>query len=270
MSQSIARSYLFVPGNRPERFEKAYRSDADTIIIDLEDAVSSEHKSAARRHTAQFLADNELTYVRINGCDTPFFKDDIDMCATVSPKGIFLPKAESAADITKVVRRVEIGTAVIPIIESAIGMANIQQLAQLPGVSRLAFGSLDFMLDLGIEDDIDESLLYFRSQIVLASRLGNLPNPIDGVTAAINDEQKLDFETKRAKRLGFGAKFCIHPRQIASVNQGFSPSEQHVAWARRVLEEAEQHQGAFMLEGGMVDEPVILKAKGLLAQAQEI
>lgn len=133
-----------------------------------------------------------------------------------------------------------------------------------PGVERLVFGSIDFQLDLGIGGD-DDALLYFRSRIVLASRLANLPAPVDGVSTAIGDLQALQGDTARARRLGFGAKLCIHPNQVNAVNRGFSPSEGEMAWAQRVLDAAQAAGGAAVaVDGKMIDRPVILRAQAVL------
>jgi citrate lyase subunit beta/citryl-CoA lyase len=135
------------------------------------------------------------------------------------------------------------------------------------GVARLAFGSIDFQFDLGIEGD-DEELLYFRSMLVLASRVAGLTAPIDGVTVALDDDAKLHADTLRARRFGFGAKLCIHPRQVASVNAGFRPTAVEVAWATRVLAAAREANGAAVaVDGKMVDRPVILRAQRIVDDA---
>jgi citrate lyase subunit beta/citryl-CoA lyase len=131
----------------------------------------------------------------------------------------------------------------------------------------LAFGAIDFQLDTGISGDGDE-LLMARSQLVLVSRVAGLLPPIDGVTMSLDDEQALRADVDRARLLGFGGKLCIHPRQIAAVNAGFSPQPTELAWAQRVMEAAASAQGnAVRLDGKMIDRPVIERARALLASA---
>jgi citrate lyase subunit beta/citryl-CoA lyase len=264
-----ARCYLFVPADRPERFEKALAAGADEVIIDLEDAVAAPAKDAARAALAGWLSNGERRVtLRINATDTPWFAQDLQLCALPGVSGVMLPKAERAEDLARVAA-VARERALLPLIESAAGFDQLRAVAGAPGVRRLAFGSIDFQLDLGIDGE-GEELLFFRSQLVLASRLANLEAPIDGVSTAIDDGERLEQEATRARRLGFGAKLCIHPRQVAVVQRSFAASEQQIAWARRVIEAFERAQGAAVaVEGTMVDRPVMLRARALLRQAGE-
>jgi citrate lyase subunit beta/citryl-CoA lyase len=157
--------------------------------------------------------------------------------------------------------------ALLPLIETAGGIDRLREVAGAPGVERLVFGSIDLQLDLGIRADGDE-LLLFRSQLVLATRLAQLAPPVDGVCTAIDDAAALAAEAHRARRLGFGAKLCIHPRQVAVVNDAFSPDAAEIAWAERVLAAAAQARGAAVaVDGRMVDKPVLLRAQAVLRQA---
>ncbi|HEY1392622.1 MAG TPA: CoA ester lyase, partial [Methylibium sp.] len=231
-----ARSYLFVPADRPERFDKALAAGADAVILDLEDAVAPEAKDGARRSLADWLqrASSARVVLRINGADTAWFEDDLALCtAAGSVTTVMLPKAERPEDLARIAAAAP-GRALLPLIETAVGFDNMRSLAQAPGVERLVFGSIDFQLDLGIAGE-GEELLFFRSQMVLASRLANLAPPVDGVSTAIADVEPLQAEARRARRLGFGAKLCIHPKQVAIVNESFSPSAEELAWAGRVL-----------------------------------
>jgi citrate lyase subunit beta/citryl-CoA lyase len=262
----IPRSYLFVPGNRPERFSKACSAGADAVIVDLEDAVPAAEKNAARMAVAAWLSPQQPVVIRINSADTEWFRDDLELCRMPGVCGVVLPKAERVDDI----RAIESGgaSAVLPLIETAAGFANAGVLAKAPNVQRLLFGSIDFQLDLGIRGDDDE-LLYFRSQLVLLSRLAGIQAPVDGVTTAIDDAEQLRADTLRARSLGFGAKLCIHPKQVAPVNRHFSPSEEEIAWARRVLEAAARSEGAAVaIDGKMIDRPVILKAQEIAREAE--
>jgi citrate lyase subunit beta/citryl-CoA lyase len=266
MRSAISRSYLFVPGNRPERFAKACAAGADAVIIDLEDAVASADKEAARHAVATWLAPAHPVLLRINSIDTPWFKDDLALCRLPGVAAVMLPKAEHADQIGIIAASAP-GIPVLPLIETARGFFNAQGVAQAGAVQRLVFGSIDFQLDMGIEGD-DLELLHFRSQLVLLSRIAGIQAPVDGVTAAIDDAAQVRAETQRARRLGFKGKLCIHPRQVDIVNQCFSPSEEDLAWAKKVLAAAEAARGAAVaLDGKMIDLPVIRKAQEIIDQA---
>jgi citrate lyase subunit beta/citryl-CoA lyase len=263
MSASVPHSWLFVPGHRPERFDKACAAGAGMVILDLEDAVPPEQKSAARAAVAQWLSASRPVAVRINAADTEWFDEDRALCGHAGVAAVVLPKAEAIEQLRRV-RSLAPHAALLPLIETARGFANAQTLAKAPGVQRLVFGSIDFQLDMGISGD-GEELLYFRSQLVLASRLANIAAPIDGVSTALDDPLVLQADALRARRLGFGGKLCIHPRQVEIVNAAFRPSAEEMAWARRVLEAAERSQGAAVaVDGKMVDKPVILRARAVL------
>ncbi|WP_286758369.1 CoA ester lyase [Ralstonia sp. RL] len=264
-SRPAARSYLFVPGNRPERFDKACAAGADAVIVDLEDAVPPAGKDAARSALAAWLAPARPVLVRINGADTRWFRDDLALCGLPGVAGIVLPKAGEAGELLALQRAG--AQEMYPLIETAHGFANARALAEAPGVRRLMFGSIDFKLDLGIEGD-DDALLYFRSQLVLASRLANVQPPVDGVSTAIEDDRELERDTLRARRLGFGGKLCIHPKQVAAVHRCFRPSEEEIAWAKRVLDASAASGGAAVaVDGKMVDRPVILRAQQIADEA---
>jgi citrate lyase subunit beta/citryl-CoA lyase len=259
----IARSYLFVPGNRPERFGKAYASGADAVIIDLEDAVPPGERVAARANALAWVSPEHPVLIRVNGADTEWFREDIAMCGTPGVAGVVLPKAERTEDIER------ISKPVLPIIETARGFWNVSALARTSGVERLMFGSIDFQLDLGINGD-GEELLYFRSQLVLVSRLAGLPAPVDGITGVFDSPDPVRADTERARRLGFGGKLCIHPKQIATVNECFGPTAGELAWARRVVEAAATAGGAAIsLDGEMIDRPVLARALEILKQPGE-
>lgn len=262
MQAFIPRSYLFVPGNRPERFAKACAADAGAVIIDLEDAVPPAEKVAARAAIKAWLSDAVSVLIRINAADTEWFSDDLELCSLPGVAGIVLPKSETAEDIARVAQAG--ATCILPLIESAQGFWNVRAVAQAPGVQRLIFGSIDFQLDLGIDGE-GEELLYFRSQLVLMSRLAGIQAPVDGVCTAIDDSEQLRSETLRARRIGFGAKLCIHPKQVLAVNTAFLPTETEIAWAIRVLDAANAAQGAAVaVDGKMVDLPVMHRAQDIL------
>ncbi len=245
------RSFLFVPADRPDRFDKACASGAGAVIVDLEDAVASQDKEAARQ-----------VLLRVNAPDTPWFRDDMAVAALPGVRGVVLPKAERVEDVRAVA--LATGGEVLPLIETAKGLQQAEAIAQVRGVSRLVFGSIDFQLDLGIRGD-DIELLYFRSRLVFASRLAGVEAPVDGVTVATHDVEKVRADAQRARSLGFGAKLCIHPAQVNAVNEAFAPSEPELDWARRVLAQSKASRGgAAKLDGQMIDRPVVLRAEGIL------
>lgn len=261
------RSYLFVPGNRPERIAKALAAGADAVIVDLEDAVAPVDKPAARAAVAAWLSPQRPVVIRINAPDTLWFAEDLALCALAGVGAVLVPKAERVADLQRIAT-VAVGRALLPLIETARGFDHAREIARADGVQRLVFGSIDFQLDLGIKGD-DDALLFFRSQLVLWSRLADRAAPVDGVTTAIDDLDQLQRDTARARRLGFGAKLCIHPRQVETVNRGFVPNENELDWAQRVLDAAAQAGGAAIaVDGKMIDRPVILRAQALVDEVR--
>ena len=275
---ATARSFLFVPANRPERFVKALASGADAVIIDLEDAVSPGDKPAARAQLAQGfmplgLADRARVVVRMNAVGTPFHDDDLVLLASLVAQGlggVMVPKAETVLGLQRVVDALGPRCALLPLIESVAGLDAANALAACPQVLRLAFGNLDFQADLGLVCGPDEpELVSVRLAVVLASRRAALPPPIDGVTPGTQDTVQLQADASRARRGGFGAKLCIHPAQVAGVNAAFTPTVSELDRAQRVLAAFEAAGGGvFSLEGRMVDAPVVRLAQRTLAQGR--
>jgi citrate lyase subunit beta / citryl-CoA lyase len=266
MDSRICRSYLFVPANRIDRVAKAHAAGPHAVIVDLEDAVPPSEKDSAR-DAAAALAGGPPVLVRINGPDTEWFADDLKLCGAIVACGILVPKAEDPEVLREVQRHLPDGASVLPLVETARGFANLSALCAAPRVQRVVFGSIDFQFDLGIVGEREE-LLYFRSGLVLASRLGGLQPPVDGVTVEIDDTSIVRDDALRAKRLGFGGKLCIHPKQVAAVNECFRPTANDIAWAKRVVKAAATAGGgAVAVDGKMVDRPVILKAQLILEEA---
>jgi len=254
---------LFVPANRPDRFAKAESSGADAIIIDLEDAVVPEAKVAARStlRLPGVLPKGSDVFVRVNSRQTPWYSDDLVAVAQLSIAGIVLPKTESVEDIEATSQSIP-GARVIALIETARGLASVREISGATGVTRLAFGSIDFCVDIGAAHE-REALLAARSEIVLASRLMELQPPLDGVTTALDDSALIEEDARYAHRLGFGGKLCIHPSQIVPVRRGFASSPEEIAWAKRVL--ADGATEAISVDGMMVDSPVRARARQILA-----
>jgi citrate lyase subunit beta/citryl-CoA lyase len=263
-------SYLFVPGNRPDRFDKALASGADAIIIDLEDAVTADDKAPARGHIAAWLAARtelgDRAVVRINDAGTPWFDADLALVRATGVRGVMLPKAERGEQIDRVSAALPPGGFVVPIIESARGLLAVELIAAVPSVQRLAFGTLDYAVDLDLSGD-ERGLVYPACRIAIASRAAGLLPPIAGVTTDFADEDKLLADLAFARACGFGAKLCIHPRQIASLHRAMAPRPEEIAWAQRVLAAAKAASGAAQVDGQMVDRPVVLKAKSILERA---
>jgi citrate lyase subunit beta/citryl-CoA lyase len=266
----FVHSYLFVPANRPERFSKAVASGANAVIIDLEDAVGAGDKAAGRNSLSNWLDSAEARanqvpiLVKINCVNSGCFGEDLRACRRPDIAGIVLPKAERADDIASA----SAGAPVYPLIETALGFSRINDLAKAPRVQRLLFGAIDFKHDMGIDGDEDE-LLFFRSQVVLASRIAGLVSPVDGVTTEIDDLEKIARDAVYTKRLGFGGKLCIHPNQVPIVNRTFVPSENELRWANRVLEAAERARGgAVALDGRLIDRPMVLTAQRIIEDAR--
>jgi len=277
---ALARSFLFVPANRPDRFAKALASGADAVIIDLEDAVSPAEKTAARGQLADGFAqlnpaDRARLVVRMNALGTPFHDDDLSLLQQLAGQGlsgVMVPKAETVDGLRRVATAIGPACALLPLIESVAGLDAADALARASQVQRLAFGNLDFQADLGLACAPDEAeLMPVRLAVVLAARRASLPPPVDGVTPGTQDMAQLQRDAARAQRGGFGGKLCIHPAQVAGVNAAFSPSAAQLEWAQRVLAAFDAAAGGvFSLDGRMVDAPVVRLAQRTLAQSQAI
>ena len=274
---ALARSFLFVPATRPERFAKALASGADAVIIDLEDAVAPGDKAQARQGLAQAWAGlapamRARVLVRVNAGNTAWHGDDLNLLVGLGVAGVVLPKAEHAAQLSHVAAVLGSACVLVPLIESVAGLDAADTLARCPQVLRLAFGNLDFQADAGLACGPDEAeLTAVRLAVLLASRRAQLPSPIDGVTADTQDAAQLARDLLRSRSGGFGAKLCIHPAQVAAVNAAFTPSPAEIDWARRVLAASEAAGGAVVsLDGRMVDAPVLLLAQRTLARAADV
>ena len=265
MTTATHRSYLFVPGNRPDRFDKALASGADAVIVDLEDAVPSGQKDTARAAVAAWLAAAKPVVLRINAIDTAWFHEDTALCRQAGVVAVMLAKSERIDELAAL-RSLAGAAALIPLIETAAGFANARALAAAPGVERLAFGSIDFQLDMNLRASHGE-LAPYRAELALASRLAKLVPPIDSPCPTFDEPGEVETEAARARRDGFGAKLCIHPTQAAIVNRAFSPSAADIAWAERVIAAAKASEGAAVaVDGKMIDKPVILRARALLSE----
>ena len=265
-------TYLFVPGNRPERFDKALAAGAGAIILDLEDAVAPADKAQARAHIAAWAAAHRDALpgvlVRINDAASEWFEGDLALFHGTGLALAMLPKAETPDQIAATCAALPADGAVVALIETARGVQNVAAIAAAPGVQRLAFGTLDYGVDLDLADD-ERGLEYPSAQIAIASRAAGIGSPIAGVTPSIDDEPRLLADLAFARAYGFGAKLCIHPKQVAALHAAMRPTDAQIDWAKRVIAAAASSQGAAQVDGKMVDKPVLLRAQAILGRAGE-
>ena len=268
---ALAQTFLFVPGNRPERFEKALATNSHAVIIDLEDAVPLDEKIATRQALEKSLPTllaqhQDRIVIRINAYGTDFFIDDLAFISKYSISAIIHPKTESTEQLDLISESIHPKSSIIPMIETAKGVANVRLIANHSRTLRLTLGNIDLQADLGFTCDESESEIFpIRYEIALATRLAEIASPIDGVTTNIESKEALQFDTLRSKRLGFGAKLCIHPKQVDEVIQCFSPTAAEIEKAKRIVAaDQASNGGAVKLDGRMVDRPVVLLAKKIL------
>ena len=262
-----ARSLLFVPGNRADRFAKAMTAGADIVVIDLEDAVGADEKDTARAHAGAWLAAGNRAMLRINATGTPWHEDDLGLIDDYGP-AVMLPKSEGAEQVDRVGASHLAGVAVVALVETAAGILAAPALAAHDRVARLAFGSIDLGAQLRVDPDDRTALLHARSALVIACAAAGCAPPIDGVTTAVDNLQALSDDVDYARRLGMTAKLCIHPRQIAAVHAAMAPSADLVEWAQKVMAVAESDGSAIAVDGQMIDKPVVDRARAILADAQ--
>ncbi|MEJ2086626.1 MAG: CoA ester lyase, partial [Acidobacteriota bacterium] len=236
----LARSYLFAPGNRPELLEKVFSAGADAVVLDLEDAVPADQKQPARERVRQALdrrpaEGDPATWVRINPLDGSHWRPDLEAVVTPALAGVRVPKVESVAGLDALdeeLTRLEVATGCEPIsirltctIESAKGLLAAEELARHPRVDRIAFGSTDFMADIGADPGAESTAtLWARSWLVVACRAAGVMPPIAPVWTRLDDVDGLRRTTVECRQLGFFGRSCIHPKQIGPVHEAFTPS----------------------------------------------
>ncbi|UGQ39607.1 HpcH/HpaI aldolase/citrate lyase family protein [Rhodococcus aetherivorans] len=233
----IARSWLLVNGGRTDLFDQAERSCADQIVLDIEDAVDPQRKSSAREDVAAWL-EHSSAWVRINDWSSKYWSDDVDRLAGLPGlAGVMLAKVEAAEHITETFDRLGGGTPVLALVESALGIEQAGAIARARGVFRLAFGSGDYRRDTGTSAD-DLAMAYPRSRLVVASRVGRLPGPIDGPTVS-NGHTVLREQSAVTVSLGLTGKLCLDTDQLQVINEAISPAPSDVTWARQFLADFE-------------------------------
>jgi (S)-citramalyl-CoA lyase len=265
----MIRTVLFVPGDRPERFEKAIATGAGRVVIDLEDAVEPQHKDQARENADRYLAQtrHQNVMVRINSNGDEAYKQDLALCrAHPHLAGVIVPKAESLKQLEEVA---DTCRKIWPLIETPQGLLTLPESATCKGIERLVFGVLDLAIQLGINAYSPSSHRIFdqvRYALLLHSALNGLEPPVDTVYPVLSDMEGLSAFATASKDLGFAGMLCLHPKQVEQVDSIFTPSAHEQAWAERVLEAAKQHGGAFSFEGRMIDAPVLTSARRMLGK----
>jgi citrate lyase subunit beta/citryl-CoA lyase len=286
------RTALFVPGDRPDRVDKAVNTAADAVVIDLEDAVPYKQKKEARSLVREKIRQHRdrQVFVRVNALDSEFVHQDLEAVVLESLSGIIFPKVESSAHIRKINRflliaeqynKVPPGSiSVIPLIETALAVENAFQIvAQRTDPERLftaAFGAADFALDMGFEvTRTGEELSYPRARIAVACRAAGVKPPLDTpFMIDLKDREALEVDVKKARQLGFQGKLCIHPNQVEVCNRIFSPTPEEIEYARKVIQTFEQAEAggkaAIQLEGKFIDYPVVENSRRILKLAAKI
>ncbi len=234
-----ARSWLLVNGARPELFDERYASRADQVVLDVEDAVDPARKDEARAGVASWLGGPDRSaWVRINDHSTPWWEADVAALAGLPGlAGVVLAKTEAAEHVTETFDRLGGATPVLALVESALGIEEAVAIARARGVFRLAFGSGDYRRDTGTSAD-DLAMAYPRSRLVVASRIGDLPGPIDGPTVSTS-HPVLREQAAVTVSLGLTGKLCLDPEQAPVINEVISPAPSDVAWAQAFLADFE-------------------------------
>jgi len=241
---NLSRSWLLVNADKPELFEPALLSEADSVVFDLEAAVPSDHKQEARYNVIRALSSGMSAWVRINAMTSAHWQEDVSALVTATGlRGVMLAETEKPEQVTLTAMQLRAGTPVIALIESAIGIENATAIASAPGTFRLAFGVNDFRRDTGVTED-PMALAYARGKLVVASRVGKLPGPIDGPPAVSDEWEDVLEACEITARMGMTGKLCLTPEQADDINRGLSPSAEELGWAREMLEKHEHSQAS--------------------------
>ncbi|MFA5720350.1 MAG: CoA ester lyase [Acholeplasmataceae bacterium] len=277
----MSRSLLFIPGNNPSMIQNSDLYGADAVIFDLEDSVLVEHKDAARDLVKTYLEQlNLLTchvIVRINGMETPFLKLDLEALAYDYVDAFMIPNATHGAIeyITNQIKELEQTRELkkeiqlIPIIETPYALLQVKEIVKMDRVTGLLFGAEDYTTNMSIKRTKQgKEILFARNMISIAAKAYN-KEAYDTPFTDVSDFDGLKEDIKLAKRLGFSGKAAIHPRQIDSINELFSPSKEDILDAQRILKQAKKEtKGAFSIDGKMIDTPIITRAQKVINQAK--
>lgn len=231
----LSRSWLLASAADEANFAPALASEADSVVFDMEDAVPAGGKAEARERVVEALSTGMTAWVRVNGIETDYWADDLAALSKAPGlRGVMLAMTEKPEQVTHTAMRLQAGTPVLALVESALGIENATAIASAPGTFRLAFGVGDFRRDTGASDD-PMALAYARSKLVVASRVGQLPGPIDGPTVGALGDKLLEA-CKVTQSMGMTGKLCLMPEAADFINHGLSPSEAEVLWAHELLE----------------------------------
>ena len=269
------KTWLFVPATRIDRVEKAFASGADAVIVDLEDAVAHEDKAQAREALKKYYDDQndkqnyQPLWLRINKAGSEEFIKDIVLCQQLpNLAGVLLAKAEQASDIESVHQLTSLP--VIALIESAVGLYQIDSMAKVVGLAAFSYGFLDLCNDLQVQvgtPAADIVANQIRYQFILTSKVHQLSPPIDTIYPDFNDEVGLTDRAQLWSQMGMSGMLCIHPKQVATIQRALQPADSEMLFAQRVVEEYERSgQAVFKIDGEMVDAPVIERSRQLLAK----
>lgn len=271
------KTWLFVPATRIDRIEKAFASGADAVIVDLEDAVAKQNKAEAREALKNYYDEqnSKQTYrpiwLRINQAGSEEFFKDIVLCQRMpNLAGVLLAKAERAEDIESVYQLT--GLPLIALIESAIGLYQIDSMAKAGGLAAFSYGFLDLCNDLQVQVGTPSAEIVanqIRYQLILTSKVHQLSPPIDTIYPDFKDEVGLGDRVQLWSQMGMAGMLCIHPKQVATVQQALQPIDRELAFATRVIEAYEKSgQAVFKIDGEMVDAPVVARSRQLLERQQ--
>ncbi len=288
----VIRSALFVPGNRPDRVDKAVRSDADAVVIDLEDSVPPDDKIKARETAQNSLSkyQDRLLIVRVNSVDSHWLQEDLEAIINERLKAIVFPKANDPEEIKwldqtlcslEEKRDLQPGQVkVFPLIESAKGVRDMDGILNSNIKQRrlwTAFlGAADYTADMAMDmTDGARELEYVRARLGIACRAANLEPPIDSpYMVDIKDVEACEKDAARARTFGFQGKQCIHPLQVEPVNRIFSPTEKQIKEAVRIIdayrEALDSDRAALQLDGKFIDPPIFKRAQKTLKLAEKI
>lgn len=268
------RSLLFVPGSRPERFVKAIAAGADMVCLDLEDAVAPDAKPAAREAVIEYLSgplpEGCQVGVRINASNTADGIADLHelLQQGAAPAFVMVPKVESAPTVQQLIELLPDATTILPIIESARGIAASAAVFAVPEIRLALFGAVDYVADIGCALSWD-ALLLPRQQLVQSAAASDV-TVLDGPYTDVKDLDGLAEQTRRARTLGLRARSAIHPAQIPVIHEALLPDAQQIAQAQRVVAAfAAADAGAALLDGQLVELPVVKAAQRLLAQVRK-
>jgi citrate lyase subunit beta/citryl-CoA lyase len=258
----LARSWLLVNGCQYERFPAAVHSRADIVVLDIEDAVAPKDKVTARDNVLRWLNDGNTDWVRVNGFGTAWWADDLEALGATSVGGVMLAMVESVDHVTETAKRLP-GVPIVALVETARGLERITEIAAAKGTFRLAFGIGDFRRDTGFGDN-PATLAYARSRFTIAAKAAHLPSAIDGPTVG-SSALRLSEATAVSAEFGMTGKICLTPDQCSAVNEGLSPSQDEISWAKEFFAEYERDGGE--IRNGS-DLPRIARANKILDLAR--